>query len=263
MSLINEALKRAETDKLRRSPYFDNLTVLPPAEGEVPGPPKPDLRGEKRRSSLMVLLGVGMIATAVLGGGLLWSRSGGKVGPQTAVAEAPATEPARTNKDGVAAAPTLAETPPRANATTVPAGMDPRVELAYAKTLEAMKYYRPPEPPAKVGNSPKASPNAAPAVETPSTAAAKPKATARAKPKPKARAKPKPPAPSAAAAVAKPIDTSRFRVSAIMCGPDGNAAIINGNLVRAGQVFKDAKVVRIDRYAVELEVAGRRFTIRM
>jgi len=32
MSLINEALKRAETDKLRNSPYFNNLTVLPPVD---------------------------------------------------------------------------------------------------------------------------------------------------------------------------------------------------------------------------------------
>ena len=40
MSLINEALKRAEEDKLRHSsPFFNNLTVLPPAEEEISAPP--------------------------------------------------------------------------------------------------------------------------------------------------------------------------------------------------------------------------------
>ena len=39
MSLINEALKRSESDKLRNSsPYFNNLTVMMPEGDDVPPP---------------------------------------------------------------------------------------------------------------------------------------------------------------------------------------------------------------------------------
>ena len=48
-----------------------------------------------------------------------------------------------------------------------------------------------------------------------------------------------------------------------MQGPGGGAAIINGSLVHPGQTIDGAKVVRIGKHTVELEIQGQRFAIRM
>ncbi len=86
MSLINEALKRAEADKLKRSPYFDNLTVLPAGEDDGPPPPAPPPEPTPPRKGFPVMLLVSiLLLLAAAGGGVLllldW-RAGG--GPQSA-----------------------------------------------------------------------------------------------------------------------------------------------------------------------------------
>lgn len=48
-----------------------------------------------------------------------------------------------------------------------------------------------------------------------------------------------------------------------MRGPEGNAALINGDLLREGQTILGAKILSIGRHQVELESDGQRFTIRM
>ena len=59
------------------------------------------------------------------------------------------------------------------------------------------------------------------------------------------------------------IDTSQFRLSGIICGPDENVAIINGHPTRAGQTVLGAKVIRIERDRVEMLLAGRQFSIQL
>ena len=83
---------------------------------------------------------------------------------------------------------------------------------------------------------------------------------------------PKPPEPSAAAepapsAFAAPPPAvpagTRFTLSGILMGPGGTAAIINDHSVRAGETIDGARVLRIDRFSVVLDVAGRQLTLRM
>jgi len=109
-------------------------------------------------------------------------------------------------------------------------------------------------------------------VQWPASASRKP--TARKAPPTTAPAEPAdPPAPPDAEvdkAVAKPAprpavprEAAKLRVTAIMRGPDGNVAIINGGLYRKGQTVKGATIVRIGQYEVELVADGKRFTIRI
>ena len=46
-----------------------------------------------------------------------------------------------------------------------------------------------------------------------------------------------------------------------MRGPAGPVAIINNRTVKVGQTVNDAKVIRIEQFAVELELKGRRFMV--
>ena len=55
----------------------------------------------------------------------------------------------------------------------------------------------------------------------------------------------------------------RFRLSAIMGGPEGNIALINDKLVKAGQHIEDALVVKVGPHFVELDVAGQQCTLRL
>lgn len=92
MSLIHEALKRSESDKNRyRSPYFDNLTVIPPdGDDEVPPPPRPgcsvsETPGPPRKTRGLMLA---LLTLLVLAGAFFLLRSSGSTGPDSAVADA-------------------------------------------------------------------------------------------------------------------------------------------------------------------------------
>jgi hypothetical protein len=54
-----------------------------------------------------------------------------------------------------------------------------------------------------------------------------------------------------------------YKLSAVMRGPDGATAIINGRFVQVGAVIRGAKVVKINRHTAELEIDGQTFTIQM
>jgi len=56
---------------------------------------------------------------------------------------------------------------------------------------------------------------------------------------------------------------SGYTLSGIMHGPAGNMALINGRLVRKGQSIGNARLVEITEYTVLLEVDGKQFTLRM
>ena len=54
-----------------------------------------------------------------------------------------------------------------------------------------------------------------------------------------------------------------LRLTAIMEGPDGKVAVINGEPMRVGQAVMGAKITEIGRYHVELEGESRHITIGM
>jgi len=308
MSLINEALKRSESDKRRNSsPYFDNLTVMmPDNDDEVPPPPRP--RFEPRRNEkppVSKLLILGLVATMAFGGWYAWSRSSGQVGPDEASADALAkpdkpqtVEQMRAAAKRVAPDPTLnshntdshagTKTSDRATLATdknqdaFTAAMR-QLERArkndQAQTVKADELSPMVSEPLTSGGRPIKFRPARPLegsqprdVRLPATASKKP-AEPKA-PSPTTPVEPAdPPAPPASDAdtdTARPVPkpatphaASKLRLTAIMRGPDGNVAIINGGLYRKGQTVKGATIVRIGQYEVELIADGKRFTIRI
>jgi len=144
--------------------------------------------------------------------------------------------------------------------------------VALARTPEATRYCDPPDAHAAAGGptaasapatsapaaEPKAEPTTKPAV---TVAAAGPGPDGKKTGRPKKAEPPKPPVVQASVPTAA--QQRQFRLSAVMRGPEGNVALINGNLFREGQTVLGARIVSIGRYQVELESAGRRFLIGM
>lgn len=230
MSLINEALKRAEEDKRRNSGDAFDPPALEPVND------RPSRRAGPGGKTLLILL---LLASAGGAGWAIYDRTAERNVLRTASADAADAKKAlrapQANKSltakpqaGVGIGPV--ETPaakPQADRTDQPGTTekvvadDPDVQLAFARTLEAIRYYKPPR----------------------QKAARK-----------KANTKPaKPPK----------IEPPRFKVSAIVSSPDGASAIINGALIGVGETVGGAKVLRITRTAVELELDGKRLTIRL
>jgi hypothetical protein len=54
-----------------------------------------------------------------------------------------------------------------------------------------------------------------------------------------------------------------FKLSAIFRGPAGVTAIVNGRFVQVGSKIEGAKVMKIGRHTVELELDGETLTIQM
>ena len=71
---------------------------------------------------------------------------------------------------------------------------------------------------------------------------------------------PSPKEPLAANAVPS---TADFKLSAIVRGPDGATAIINGRFVKVGGTVSGATLVKLGRHTAELEVRGQKLLIQM
>jgi hypothetical protein len=232
VSLINEALKRAEAEKLGRSLSGEVLPPPPPIAED------PEVSPKKRPRPRMKLLLPILVCAAVAGGGFAAFRklSGrGQATPQPAAASPVKVAPS---------VPVQPVTPRKA------VKVSPETELAIARTIEALRYYTPPPRPD--------------AAELPATAPAQPQTT----PASPAVAATTQKAETASAPALKPkpatvIDESKYKLTGILRNADGGAAVINGSVVQVGQSVGGAKVVDIGRFSVELEVDGRRFTIRM
>ena len=91
-------------------------------------------------------------------------------------------------------------------------------------------------------------------------------------PKPVPPPSPAPAAPARAATPVKPQPTQTVGykvapagivVSAILHGPNGPLAMINNQSVTVGQTVGQAKVTRIDEFAVEMEEDGQRFLVSL
>jgi len=224
MSLINEALQRAESEKRSRQGAADedddaNLSVWPAPEDDIPyifGRHQKGLRGA-------IVLGGIVIATV----GLVMYFS---LPP-----EHNGFSPARAG--GASATAPSGSQPASGSKATATAEAEPEVALA------------PPKP------APKAAPPSAP-------------------PKPAVSVKTTPPPVKPAVATAPavappaapedpPLRPAYFKLGAILQSNGTGYALINDQLVTAGDVIDGAQVVVIRKYHVVIERQGRRLVLRM
>jgi hypothetical protein len=243
MSLINEALKRAEAEKTQRLadvPPLPPLVAVPRARLHLPA---------RRWPTVQVgLLAAALVAISITGYVLVKSYAAGV--PQEAAAapgQVASLTPSPTAVAGVPrpASPGRAESPATAPTPAAhikeSAGPDRAQALrdAFAARAEdAMEIQR-----LAVLNADASARHAAPAPV------------------------PGVPPPSQPAPAAKPAepedDAARFKVSSIMVGPKSATAIINGRIVAVGDVIGQAKVLRITPSTVDLDVSGRRVQVGM
>jgi len=213
MSLINEALKRAEAEKYRDCggpPY------RPPAVPHAHHVRLP------RRWARGLALCCGLVAVTALG---MWTMMDKGFWPLTLKAEA--------------ADPAPVQAPPELKLQ-----VRQKIDPVLAKTMEETKYYSP----------------------TPKPVPARP-----------ARVRPAGAAPSAIATTARPAPTPPpakreepkpqpklpdLKLSGVLVSPGGGTAIINGRFLAVGNTIEGARIVKITKYVVTLEMNGRRFTLR-
>ena len=221
MSLINEALKRAEAEKNRSG---CGQEYQPP-----PIPDEPSARPANRRprrSARAVALGCVAAAVAALGAWVMLDHGSPRPAPHAASADTARAPRPRSRLER----PVLAraeKTDPR-----------PRTKPALAGTPKAMKHHS-----ASPRNPSRAGP-VRPAAQTRPAAAAAP-----VKPQPD-KATPPPPAPE-------------FKLTGVLLGPGGGTAIINGRFMKVGDTIEGARVVKITKHAVTLELGARRITLRL
>ena len=175
-----------------------------------------------------------------------------------------AAGPGAAPKDGGEAEPS-----PVGDGSTAPEPSGPRTVLKAAEPAPAASGAAPATgaSPAGPDNRPKApaSMPQTPKKKDPLSAKAEAKAkTASGKKEPPASSAPKPQtAEKKPAPAALPVDTSHLKVSSIMFGPRGGTAIINGRPVGVGETIGGAKVIKISRRLVEVEIDGRCATLGM
>jgi len=257
MSLVNEALKRTEEEKLQR---LAGVTPPGPPGADYGSPPRPGLR--RLLITVCAVLVVGTLAAygvmwvagrvtreATAGVNDLMKQSAASL-EQGLASAAPAALEARHQEAQPAQGPATQEPPagtaapsnPTNGATAPREGpqIDPEVVKQIAQSLMLQMGF-----PAATETPSKDDVDAPPAaLEAPETKAAPPQAEA------------KPARPP-------PVDTSRFKVSSIVSGPQGGTAIINGRPVRVGDTVGGAKVIKITPRSVEVEIDGRRATLTL
>lgn len=250
MSLINEALKRAQADKARE-PY------APPPWGPLsPSPVESSGPAPKRAAGLWVMLGFLLVGVSVF-----WMvrktlpEMFGPAGAPAAVNIAPAKEAASP-----AAKPASVPVPTAAPAAADPAIAELRNELArLTRKIDLPPVAQLPDPTTRP---------ASPSFSLASEEAPTPQPPAKKAPTPLAVPAAAAKAPAATASVATPpppatTNPPALKLSGIICGPDGGTAIINGQMLRVGQEIAGARVVRIDPCEVHLEFAGTPLRLRM
>ena len=232
MSLINEALKRAEAEKLTKAGMQDTAP-LPPS---VPDRPR-----SAKGPALVAILTAVAIAAAVAAGVSLLRRLGATPRPGIA-AGVPSQQPAQ-----VGAAMERAEPDATLAPGAVPAAAIARVPKEQAKPADALGETRAPET---------AEMEAFSAVrdQTEDTSSGTAQPIAR---------QPAEPATQPDVSGQTRAETGTFQLSGIMSGPGGDAALINGQIVEVGQTIDGAKLVRVLNQAVELQLGDRQFILRM
>jgi len=223
MSLINEALQRAEAEKRSRegagADDDDNLSVWPAPEDDIPyifGRHQKGLRGA-------ILLGGIVIATVAVvmyfslppvHNGLSPARAGGAAGTAPARSQ-PASGPKATAT--AEAEGDVALTPPMPTPQAAPAATRPTPAVSA----------KPTPPPVKtvVATAPAGAPPAAPRDP--------------------------------------PLRPANFKLGAILQSNGSGYALINNQMVTTGDVIDGARVVIIRKYHVVIERKGQRLVLRM
>ncbi len=266
MSLINEALKRAEQEK-RRARGSDSITLFCPApsaparRAEADEPVEPAAADDSPSLRGALLMGACVIVTvaAVMYFTLPPTRDDVNaqlpIRPRTDVIEPEATG-LQPIPDDVLPAPAwmvpeltaAAIEAELAHIEPVPTTTAAKVEPAHVEpvptpaTAEAELAHIKPVPPTPVFDPPPASEGVVASIE--------PAPTAPITPPP---ARPEPP----------PLDASDFKLDGILHFGEARHAIINNHLLAHGEEINGARVVTIGKYHVVLEKDGRRLTLRM
>ena len=228
MSLINEALKRAQQDKLK------TFTNAPPA---APLEPACDHTGGPAPRTWML----GAAAAVLVGGGAWWF-----------FAEVKSDVPAP------AAAKALVEPP---------LVITDDARSAYAMAAEAVDHFETivRDAPERFRLLAEAGREAR---EASARAAAEARAKEQARLAAEARAAEKARAAAEVLAAAKARDAakslaSQYKLGGIMKADGEATAIVNGLFLREGQTVDGATLIRIEQHTVELEVDGKRVVLRM
>jgi len=280
MSLINDALRRADGDKGPRRP----APAAPRRPGFAPPlspPPPPASREGRGWTSLQAaVLGAALIAVTVAGV-LIWKRVSDSP-PQVAAAS---TEPASLSSalTTAKAAPdtdkersSLVITPARstqgaktADPSPPAANLSASVRDVFASPptlfMDARKSQAAADLPLTPAESPAATLDAtrlasafiAAARGSPAPAASKPAAPA-SEPPVAAPAAPPPPASSTPAA-----EAPKLKVTSIFYNARSPTAIINGTVAGVGETIDGAKIVAITPRSVDVMVDGKRVTLRL
>ncbi len=251
MSLIHEALKRVETHKapsdapgpggppqpgqtgagstLRAAPTVPHPLPLDPT-----GPSSAARRLLFARSPIAMALGMAIAIGASLMAVTVVQRD----------LTPPPTAPVATRARPAAGAQTPAE-----------AFVQVAAQAPAVAPIEAPVQVNPGSPPAQQAAAPEAStpPTSAPAAD-PSPLS------------PLAEAELSLPAPELEPApvcpALRPSDVAaKFKVSGIMSGPTGGAALINGRMVNVGQEIDGARLVATTANTIQLEIEGERFSL--
>jgi len=266
MSLINQALQRAEREKLAAGAWGRDG---PDVAGTDLGRKQRGLRGSVVLAAC-VFLAVGAVVYFTLPAG----PGGGAARPAAVdpTVEADPDEPAGPRDERCEEAAAALNRTLKALADFAPptCGVGDAGEPAAAKAepapaaapavaaIRAPKAVVRPSPPVVTATAPPALPETAgvavASVET-SPPAPAPKPPAARAPTPPAEAKPVP-APAAA-------DTDGLKLEGILRAGRQCHALINGKLVTVGDEIAGARIVGIERYHVVLERDARRFVLRM
>lgn len=241
MSLINDALKRAENAKLDKLSEAESPTEMPSAT-----------YGQPTRKRLFG--SITLVCLLVIGGGFVGYRylgPGDGPGPQAATADSNASAPTKPVEPKEWVNPAFKDlTPEAANAM--------RAEIAQSAVKQFLDTGT-----SLHGYTTSLSDTAA---ETLARAEAKAKLEAEAKAKAQkakaeaeAKAKPKP----ILSAIAAGVDPTKFHVNGIMFNGPNSMAIINEGVYRVGQKVSGAVVDSITPSAVILRVGDKKFKVGM
>lgn len=229
MSLINEALKRAEQEKLRMPGQQQAPSALSPVRGAA--------APRRGKQELVALAALVVLVGGWAGWRVLKADSAGASQDEPAVAQA---------AGGHMTAPGGPHDPVAAIAA--------KAAAAHHKSTNAAKYHRPrTRAPKSPMRGPAALPKQRPEAHRPATPV-KPQSDNPGEIP--AAVEPAPPG-------AEELVASKFKLSGIMEGPAGAVAVINGYPIHLGEVIGEARLVKIGLYSVVLEVSGRRVTLRM
>ncbi len=287
MSLIDDALKRAESEKLppQTPSYIEPVPVVAPA-----AEPAPSLAP---RSRTPLLLGLLVLAAAAAIGWKLLGHSSPMPAPQSAVAApaapaasaavaaTPAPTPASVVADPVVTrtageADIVIATRPEATAPGTPAATKaPTAEMfesmiARLGEVRGMPALKDPAEATRLaktindGMEKLTTAQEQDRVKVEDDSVVTPPEPGELAPSPTKviiAATPAP-APSATPAV-KGFDANEYKLSGVMINDEGGMAIINGRFIRQGQMVDGAKLIRVSNRYVELEFHGRKYNISM